>query len=309
MVGHMSDEPPTLSVGLAVYNGERYLEQAIESILSQTFADFELIISDNASTDRTGDIARHYAAIDDRVRYHRNDTNIGGANNENLTFQLARGRYFRLAAHDDRCAPGLFEACVGVLESRPDVVLCYSDIVEIDEDDREIGRTAERLGLAATPEQRLSELADRNHHCEATYGILRSSVARGTRMQENYTNSDRVWLCELAMHGPFAAVPETLFYKRYHPRNVYVDWHARMAWFRPGASLRVAFPNWLELRALVRLVLVAPLPLPSRLRCLRVVAGWTYEHWKELAKDVVYSAQSLLRLRSIDPPETRNWEP
>ena len=116
---------PKVSIGLAVYNGERYLRQAIESILGQTYTDFELIISDNASTDSTQQICLEYAAEDGRISYHRNATNIGGANNENLTFRKAKAPYFRWAAHDDYVAPQLLERCVAILDTHPDVVLAY----------------------------------------------------------------------------------------------------------------------------------------------------------------------------------------
>ncbi|MCB0187328.1 MAG: glycosyltransferase family 2 protein, partial [Caldilineaceae bacterium] len=128
----MSMDCPRVSIGLAVYNGEPYLADAIRSILSQSFTNFELIISDNASTDRTAAICQEFAARDSRIRYSRNATNIGGANNENRTFRLARGEYFRWAAHDDICAPELLEKSVAVLDQNPDVVLCYSMTTEID---------------------------------------------------------------------------------------------------------------------------------------------------------------------------------
>src|SRR5215510_10355296 len=121
----MSESQCLLSVGLAVYNGEEFLDEAIRSILAQTLTNFELIISDNASTDRTSEICQKYVRIDPRIRYHRNEANIGGANNENQTFRMARGKYFRWAAHDDVLAPTLLARCVEVLEERPDAVLCY----------------------------------------------------------------------------------------------------------------------------------------------------------------------------------------
>src|SRR5262245_40295511 len=124
---------PLVSIGLAVYNGEEYLSDAISSILAQSFTDFELIISDNASTDRTEEICKTYADMDSRIRYSRNETNIGGVNNENLTFRLSKGKYFRLAAHDDVCDPKLIEKCVEVLERDQDVILCQTAIVNIDE--------------------------------------------------------------------------------------------------------------------------------------------------------------------------------
>src|SRR4051794_3298661 len=93
--------PPKLSIGLPVYNGENFLAHAVDSILAQDFRDFELIISDNASTDRTAEICRGYAESDPRVRYVRFETNQGGSRNFCYVFELARGEYFKWAAHDD----------------------------------------------------------------------------------------------------------------------------------------------------------------------------------------------------------------
>ena len=96
---------PRVSIGLPVYNGELFLENALDSILSQTYSDFELIISDNASDDKTEEICRSYAARDKRVRYSRNAHNLGAAPNYNRVYHLARGRYFKWASHDDVLAP------------------------------------------------------------------------------------------------------------------------------------------------------------------------------------------------------------
>ena len=89
------DDRPLVSIGMPVFNGDRYLEKALDSILEQTLDDFELVICDNASTDRTGEICRDYAARDRRIRYLRDDTNIGAHPNYNRTFAEARGRYFK----------------------------------------------------------------------------------------------------------------------------------------------------------------------------------------------------------------------
>ena len=123
---------PRVTIGLPVYNGEEFLEESIDSLLAQTFTDFELLISDNASTDRTEEICRRYAAQDPRVRYWRNARNIGGSRNETLTVERARGEYFRSAAHDDVCAPDMLERLVAELEARPDVVLCCAAGISID---------------------------------------------------------------------------------------------------------------------------------------------------------------------------------
>src|SRR5580704_17148522 len=98
---------PRVSLALPVYNGEEFLHQAIDSLLQQTFDDFELIVSDNASTDRTAEICAEYVARDSRIRYYRNSENIGVVRNYNRSFQLAQGEYFRWNAADDVSAPEL----------------------------------------------------------------------------------------------------------------------------------------------------------------------------------------------------------
>src|SRR5262245_35151443 len=116
---------PRVSVGLPVYNGERFVADAIDSILSQDFEDLELIISDNASEDATEEIARAYVEKDARARYVRNEVNVGAARNYNNLVDMARGEYFKWAAHDDQCAPGFVGRCVDVLDRDESVVLVF----------------------------------------------------------------------------------------------------------------------------------------------------------------------------------------
>src|SRR5689334_10548773 len=106
---------PKVSVGLPVYNGQRYVRHALESLRRQEFEDFEVVISDNASTDQTGEICAEYVARDARFRYFRNETNIGASPNYNRTFELARGEYFKWCAHDDVCLPGFLSKCMATM--------------------------------------------------------------------------------------------------------------------------------------------------------------------------------------------------
>ena len=122
----MPSSNPKVSIGLPVYNGQHYLRQAIESIVNQTYRNFEVIICDNASTDDTPAICAEYAAREPRIRYHRQPQNIGATANFNRTFELASGPYFKWAAHDDVLEPTYLEKCVAVLEQTPDAVLCQS---------------------------------------------------------------------------------------------------------------------------------------------------------------------------------------
>src|SRR5690606_32722188 len=119
-------------IGLPVLNGERYLAEALDSILAQEFADYELIVADNASLDDTGKIAERYAALDPRIRYLRHERRHGAAFNFNFTARVSGGKYFKWAAHDDLSGPSLLVDCLDVLESDASAVLCYPRAVEID---------------------------------------------------------------------------------------------------------------------------------------------------------------------------------
>src|SRR5215472_14068114 len=125
--------PAILSIGLFVYNGERFLEEALHSILSQTLTDFELIISDNASTDRTGEIAEAYAKGDNRIRYYRSEKNMGAGWNVRRVYELATGKYFKWAAADDLLEPEFLRRCVVALDRDPDCVVAYAKTREVDE--------------------------------------------------------------------------------------------------------------------------------------------------------------------------------
>lgn len=123
---------PRLSIGLPVYNGERYLSKSLTALLGQRYDDFELIISDNASTDGTEDICRDYLARDRRVKYVRQPRNIGLAPNHNFVFQQARGDLFKWASYDDLYGRDLLLRCVEALDEHPHVVLSHAHQALID---------------------------------------------------------------------------------------------------------------------------------------------------------------------------------
>ena len=296
---------------MAVYNGEKFVEQAIQSILGQTYTDFELIISDNASTDRTAEICQKYAALDARIRYSRNVTNIGGANNENLTFRLSHGEYFRWAAHDDICAPQLIEKEVAILEQDPGVVLCTSWIVEIDENGQVLKTTSRSNGESLRPYQRFTKIASSQDFLEETYGLMRASFLRKTRLQLNYTASDRTLMCEMSLYGRFYQIPEPLFYKRFHPGNLYLDWRTRMAWFDNDFSGKIVFPFWnqfLDYFVTIKRVPVSPY---DKLRCYLYMFGpWLWIYGKKMVKDLLVAFYMYIHStewREKRYARTNNW--
>jgi len=270
---------PKISIGLPVYNGEAYLAKAIESILDQSYPDFELIISDNASTDRTAEICRDFAARDSRIRFFQNRVNIGGARNHNRVFELARGEFFKLAAHDDLYPREMLERCLEVFEKgSPSIALVYSYFELIDE----FGNCVEvRTDLIEKRDPRAHRRLARlllNIGCySAIYGLIRSELRRKIQ-QGSFAYSDGVFLAELAMLGEFREVKEVLLCLRHHSGQSFganrTPDYIR-AWFDPQTARKPhAFP--LKARAdleVVRSVLRAPLPLGARILCLLVAVA------------------------------------
>ena len=116
-------QPQTVSVCLPVYNGERFLAQAIESVLKQSYADFELLIIDDCSTDSSAEIIQHFKSVDGRVRYLKNECNLGLFENYNECMKQASGQYIKLFAQDDIFDPTVLERMVNVFETKPEVAL------------------------------------------------------------------------------------------------------------------------------------------------------------------------------------------
>ena len=153
----MNPLSPTVSVGLPVYNGENFIANALDSLLAQTWSDFEIIISDNASSDATGAVCRQFAAQDPRIRYVRQHSNRGGAFNHAHVVEQARGRYFKWQAHDDLCHPEMLACCVAAHEASPvPLSLVYPRVELIDFRGAVIGNDPTRLNtMAAWPVPRL----------------------------------------------------------------------------------------------------------------------------------------------------------
>jgi glycosyltransferase involved in cell wall biosynthesis len=208
-----------VTIGLPVYNGERFLRDALDSILAQTFGDFALVVSDNASTDATVEIVEGYAARDDRIVLLRSDTNRGAAWNYNRVLAAAHGPYFKWAAADDMLAPTCVERSVEILDaSSPSVVLAYPRTQVIDADGTVVGTIDDDLASApgAPPHVRLRKVIRNIVFGNVIFAMVRSDALRRTRLHGNYPTADYVLIAELALAGEFVAIPEPLFLRRLH---------------------------------------------------------------------------------------------
>ena len=303
---------PRVSIGLPVYNGEEFLEEAILSILSQTYEDFELIISDNASTDRTEEICQKHAAQDARIVYSRNSNNIGVTKNHNLTFSRSRGEYFRFAGYDDRLAPTFLERLVTELDSHPDATLCYSATVLIDGWGNETDIRCSTEGTGATAVERFREALFTRYPGEPLYGLIRADDLRQTALHRGYTGSDYTLMCELAIRGRFRQVPELLFFNRHHDGNVYKDLRGRMAWARPdlAKSGRPTFPYWLRLADYVRILANAPFSLKDRASCTLLLFRWVGLKWRSLGWDLGFACLMSVRSKEwrVDRYAPERWQ-
>lgn len=273
----MGKHIPRVSIGMPVYNGENYLAEAIDSILIQNFADFELIISDNASTDATEQIARKYVRYDERVRYHRNKKNIGLIENFNLVATLARGDFFQWMAHDDILEPDYLSACVEILEQHPSVFLAYTDSEIIDERGEAIsGYDPLNLHLRSPkPHERWKEYFKASYpsggYYNVLYGLMRRHQLLETRLYIDYPGSDQIFLGNLVLKGEFHRAQEKLFMRRIHSEGLTEanpDLDARAHVMNPNFQRRILFPHWRYLLEFLSTLFRALIPFGEKIRCL-----------------------------------------
>ena len=240
---------PKISIGLPVYNGERYLRLALDCILQQDFTDFEVIISDNASTDSTKEICRDYAARDKRFQYFRNETNIGAAANFNRVFKLARAEFFKWATHDDEFHFSLVRRCLETFEQSPrDTVLVFSRAVIIDETGRVTCPSPDTINPSFDgPILRLASLALHGSYAHPLWGLSRAEALRRTRLM-GCIDADHILLAELAMLGRLVEIPEVLYRERRHPNSAIVLYPTAahlLAWHDPRkAKAWILLPHW-----------------------------------------------------------------
>lgn len=272
-------DAPLVSVGLPVFNGESFLRGAMDSILGQSHANLELIISDNASTDRSAAIAEEYAARDSRVRHFRQPRNIGATRNYNFVAAHARGKYMKWASANDYCDTAMFAACVEVLESDPGVVLCYGRTRLVDET-----TGAARLFdgdfpiIDELPSVRLSRVVTQMSLNNAFNGLIRADVLRKTGLIRGYPAGDIVLMAELAMAGKFVLLPQPLLHRRMGPRTFSSQLNeVDLRYFLDPEAKSGAGPDRLRMNLdYFRSALRAPIPLGEKRRALAFLARCAY---------------------------------
>ncbi|MEO1670747.1 MAG: glycosyltransferase [Cyanobacteria bacterium J06631_2] len=294
----MNQNNPLVSIGVPVYNGANFIREALDSILSQTYENFELIICDNASTDETEKICREYASKDSRIRYHRSEQNLGAAWNFNRVFELSSGKYFKWAAHDDLIAPDFLLKCVEVLERDSDMILCHCQAKVIDDRGSVLEEYKVQLKTnSPEPQERFHELLHQ-HLCFPIFGLIRTSILNKIDpLMGNYSHADGILLLKFALFGRFYEIPEYLFFYRKHAQqsislfsqnflvyndkdakqsvNLFPDFHAYAVWFDPAKEGKILFPHWRIFGECLATVWNAPISWYERIICyLAVIKQW-----------------------------------
>ena len=309
----MTPGRPLLTIGVPVFNAERHLRGALDSIQSQTFEEFEVIISDNTSTDRTEEIARSYVHRDPRFRYRRNRANLGAARNYNLLFRESSTPYFKWMPHDDIMAPTYLSQCVAALDRDPTAVVATSRVTLIDEDGtpadfgRRFREYAARRGLrhvpveratrlhSGNPPERFADVVLRKVWFHEVYGVIRSAALGRSSLLGLYTGSCQVMLAELALLGPFTRIDQELYSCRFpyfyvsDPRSDAVAGKNDPNWAR-----RRHFPQAQVARGYLRAAARAP-TAESRARCIATVLRKILEP-DNLAKLIIPGPNNYLGL-------------
>ena len=278
---------PTVSIAIPTYNCEKYIAQSIESLLGQTYGDFELVISDNASTDGTEAVCRSYEAKDARVRYVRRTQNIGGPGNFRYVFSLCKGKYHKWSTADDYWHPKFLEEAVAVLDQRSDVVLCYPMTQLIDAAGNKIEDYADNLDLASdSARQRFCDLFDRIGLCQAHLGLIRRDAMQQTRLIAGHLASDVDFLAEMALRGKFRLLPDVRFYRRYHPTSS--SWERgdqkhQKAYYDPSNTTNLNLETWRRYKFQFGMVARGPLNWADKLAL-----------YKRLGRDMRHNRHALV---------------
>ncbi len=261
-------------MGVPVYNGERFLAAALDSLLSQTVGDMVILVGDNASTDATGDIVREYAARDSRVRHIRHAQNLGAARNYSVLCEMADTEFFRWLAADDCSEPRFHEACLEALARHRDAVLVYPRIMMIDGNGRHLEEYREGLHLPHDrPSERLFTLLRDLRLVNALYGVARTSVLKRTRLLGSFRGSDIVFLAELSLYGKIIEIPELLMLRRMHEESyTSMTPEEQREFNNPGRPQTLELYFWRHLAEYLRAVARAPVSARERARLLAGLA-------------------------------------
>ena len=293
---------PLVSIGLPVFNGEDFLESSIDTLLSQSYKNIEVIVCDNASTDNTQVIVERYCSKDARVKYYRHEKNLGAALNYNSTFDMSSGRYFKWAAHDDIIHENYIEQCVIAMEQDKSISLVQPLTGQIDGNGVVTGHlyTSHETVIPKTTsniELYRILIQDRGAWVRI-FGLIRSSILKNTPLIDNYVGSDLTLLGELGLNGNVRDIDSVLFWRREHAETSttgkYKARRKRLNWFDTSKNPSVALPEWRLNTEMFRSVVRQNIPLSNKFSCGMAILGRMWIKKRLLVKDILYVAKDFI---------------
>jgi glycosyltransferase involved in cell wall biosynthesis len=291
----METSLPLVSIGLPVYNGAAFLQEALDSLVAQTYPNLEIIISDNGSTDDTEEICRSAAKKDSRVAYHRYSENRGAAWNYNNVFHLSKGKYFKWNAHDDNCHPEFTSECIALMEQKPEIVLCYPQARVIDELGGKVEMEEEELDL-------FSEQVEKRFLCAGceigfrhnpVFGFVRRSILERTALIQPYLASDLALLAELCLYGPFALIKKELFFRRQRPGNIGVRIED-VKFYDPNLRKCAVFSRFNLGYELTKCIWRAQIATATKVKLHGTMLKWTIRHRWMLLRELKEALSSYM---------------
>ena len=291
---------PKVSVGMPVYNGDRYIRRALDSLLSQSYRDFEIIISDNGSTDSTLQICQDYARKDPRVTVLDSQRNQGMVRNFRRVFEESTGEYFAWAADHDWWHPEWMSSLVSELDSNPAVVLAYPLNVRISEND-EVLRGPWKFDTfgVSSPTRRVVAACWRMRAGSMVYGLIRRHALAQAGVFRYVMITDRMLIGELAWYGQFAQVNSILWHRRFDGRFS-VD-RVRKNVFFDGVPVYAYLPWWVAHSAVMSWNLVIQgtgRPTVTRAAALMLVSTYSLISLGVVFRGLVINVIGLLPYRA-----------
>jgi len=300
------EHQPRLTIGMPVFNDARFISESLSSVLAQEFSDFELIISDNGSTDGTSEICSDFAKHDARIRYERQPENRGAAWNFRRVLERASTEYFMWASSHDLLDSSLVRKCVALLDEDSNVVLVYARSRLIDREGQVVEPCmGDRIDLRGKESiQRVRTIVRKLSTCNMMYGVFRRVVLEKVRCDRPCIGPDHVMLLEIVILGEIAQIPDVLFRRREvraratNPDEFHAAQYERLTGKRDPSALRWRYWRWYGEH--IRSVLRSNVPITVRFRLTAHVADAFFErHRKRLREESPLATRVLARLRRI----------
>jgi glycosyltransferase involved in cell wall biosynthesis len=300
----MSIDRPLVTIGVPVYNGERYLRRALDSLISQDYGNIEIAISDNASTDGTPIILKEYTSRHGNIRVYTQSRNLGVHENFKSVLGVAQGKYFMWAGVDDLWLPEFVSSLVQELENKPDVGVAMCAVDRVQEDGSAFDTVSflnktdpnkkSRIGMAIG-------LTSKLKYNLFMYGLFRTDLLREVvRFWPKIKSSDRLLLVQIALAAKFSYINKVLHVRTFHVK----PYHERYPLDELGSNRMKAARKRVDSRWIIGLSNSVPrsriVPLKQKVLLPVLIVTYVYFHspvrWRKVRKEGLRLLQACYRI-------------